>query len=182
MTYSRAQKKAASILNYQMQPLNYITLTVHGTLPHSFWNLWSSSEISVTSEYFRMYPYLNVSGWKCILTFFHSLSGLRYENLDFYCECSNHLPKILLLQTPSLCLCLNTLCLWVNLLISPFRKYKVGCFWLIIYHYIFSLGRDSYRFGWTVPFPYWNLLDLNTITSKKNLIVISHSRNPDFYQ
>ena len=157
--------------------LNY---AVHWTLPHSFRNLKIPFWNFDTSEYLRMYPYLNVFGW----IFIHVLL--------FYFD-SGLLPKILLISSVK---CLNSsmkfiyICkfyklpfvsniwhLWEAILISPFRKYKVGCFRVDNTLLFFFAGM------WQSS-PWMNLLlsvvkspSFYTISLEKNLIVISHSRN-----
>ena len=106
---------------------------------------------------FCMYPYLNVSGWKCI-PFFHSLSGIRYENLWFLFLFIKSFFQLLLRQIPFLPFDLNVSCLWIVPPIAPFRKYKVGCFRVGNNLLYLFLGCGNYHFRWIAPFPFWNLL------------------------
>ena len=105
---------------------------------------------------FCMYPYLDVSGWKCI-PFYYSFSGIRYENFWFLFWTSNLFKITTSANSSFLSLDLNSSCLWIVLPISPFRKYKVGCFRVDNIPLYNFLGCGSYHFRWTAPFPFWNL-------------------------
>ena len=157
--------------------LNY---TVHGTLPHSFRNLKYSFWNFVTSEFLCMYPYLNVSGWIIILAFlWYLIQGFKIKILLISsARLLNSFWKILHMQ-----ISIPLFLLWIS------NFYKIFCRFLhsentrsdasaliiqsaVLFQLdvtIFSL--DKSFLSVTKSFSFY------IVSRKKNLIVISPSRN-----
>lgn len=129
---------------------------------------------------FCMYPYLNVSAGSAY-HFIILFQGFVMKIFDFYFEHQNLFKITTSANSSFLSLDLNSSCLWIVLPISPFRKYKVGCFRVDNIPLYNFLGCGSYHFRWTAPFPF-EIFKCHVAVREKNLIVISHSRNLGSYQ
>lgn len=73
-------------------------------------------------------------------------------------------------------------CLWIVPPISPFRKYKVGCFLVgstLLYR---SIGMWQLSLWMNCSLSALEYSSFVAASREKNLIVISHSRNPGSYQ